>query len=67
MKKRFYSLFVILDLLCTFNVLLQAAVLSDHMVKGIVTDALRRAFIVSRTSEKGPKNDANSDTVVGFR
>ena len=61
MKKRFYLLFVMLGLLCTFNVLLQAAEPSDHLVKGIVTDESGMAIIGASVSEKGTKNGAITD------
>ena len=61
MKRKIHLLFVMLSLLCTFNVPMWAADLSDHIVKGIVIDESGLAVIGASISEKGTKNGAITD------
>ena len=61
MKRKIHLLFVMLSLLCTFNVPMWAAALSDHIVKGIVIDESGLAVIGASISEKGTKNGAITD------
>ena len=61
MKRKIHLLFLMLSLLCTFNVPMWAAALSDHIVKGIVIDESGLAVIGASISEKGTKNGAITD------